>query len=256
MVETVLKRLRNGKLTAKPSKCLIGFKTLEFLGHTVGNGKIGPEENKVKKIMAVSKPRNKKELRSFLGLVGYYRKFIENFSEIAAPLTDMTKKRQSKTLQWTEETTASFEMLKEKMSSAPVLKLPKLEEQFIIRTDASGNGLGAVLMQESEGELFPVMYVSRKLKERETNYAIVEKECLAIVWAIGKFTQYVYGTDFILETDHKALTWLHQTRFDNAMVMRWALALQPYRFVCRSIHGRDNWCADLLSRCRDSGNDE
>ena len=256
MVETVLKRLRNGKLTAKPSKCLIGFKTLEFLGHTVGNGKIGPEENKVKKIMAVSKPRNKKELRSFLGLVGYYRKFIENFSEIAAPLTDMTKKRQSKTLQWTEETTASFEMLKEKMSSAPVLKLPKLEEQFIIRTDASGSGLGAVLMQESEGELFPVMYVSRKLKERETNYAIVEQECLAIVWAIGKFTQYVYGTDFILETDHKALTWLHQTRFDNARVMRWALALQPYRFVCRSIHGRDNWCADLLSRCGDSGNDE
>ena len=105
----------------------------------------------------------------------------------------MTKKRQSKTLQWIEETTASIEMLKEKMSSAPVLKLPKLEEQFIIRTDASGNGLGAVLMQESEGELFPGMYVSRKLKERETNYAIVEKECLAIVWAIGKFTQYVYG---------------------------------------------------------------
>ena len=99
-------------------------------------------------------------------LVGYYTKFIENFSQIAAPLTDMTNKRQSKTLQWTEETTASFEMLKEKMSSAPVMKLPKLEEQFIIRTDASGNGLVAVLMQESEGELFPVTYVSRKLKGR------------------------------------------------------------------------------------------
>ncbi|XP_041355427.1 uncharacterized protein LOC121373051 [Gigantopelta aegis] len=150
LVETVLDRLRNGKLTAKPSKCYIGFKTLKFLGHMVGNGEIGPEDKKLKKIMAVSKPQNKKELRSFLGLIGYYRKFIDTFSEIAAPLTDMTKNSQSKVLQWTETTTAAFEKLKEKMSSAPVLKLPKLGERFTIRTDASGNGLGAVLMQESE----------------------------------------------------------------------------------------------------------
>ncbi|XP_041365121.1 uncharacterized protein LOC121380393 [Gigantopelta aegis] len=256
MVETVFNRLRDGKLTAKPSKCLIGFKTLEFLGHMVGNGEIGPEAKKVKKIMAISRPQNKKELRSFLGLIGYYRKFIKNFSEIAAPLTDMTKNSQTKVLQWTEGTTAAFKTLKEKMSSAPVLKLPKLGEHFTIRTDASGNGLGAVLMQESEGEVFPVLYVSRKLKDRETRYATIEKECLAIVWAIGKFTQYVYGVDFTLETDHQSLTWLHQTRFDNARVMRWALALQPYRFVCKSIHGKDNVCADLLSRCGDSGDIE
>ncbi|XP_041357466.1 uncharacterized mitochondrial protein AtMg00860-like [Gigantopelta aegis] len=116
----------------------------------VGNGEIGSEDKKLKKIRAVSKPQNRKELRKFLGLIGYYRKFIENFSEIAAPLTDMTKNSRSKVLQWTETTTAAFEKLKEKMSSAPVLKLPKLGERFTIRTDASGNGLGAVLMQESE----------------------------------------------------------------------------------------------------------
>ena len=100
--------------------------------------------------------------------------------------------------------------------------------------------------------MFPIRYLSRKLKPRTTKYALVEPECLAIVWAIGKLGQYLYGKEFILETDHKALTWMNQAKMTNSRVLRWALCMQPFRYVCRSIRGVDNVGADLLSRCGDN----
>jgi len=234
---------------AKPSKCYFGYHNVDFLGDVIGKGERKPDEKKVSKILQVSKPQNKKQVRSFLGMIGYYRKFIPNFSAISAPLTDMTRKGNPNEVKWTDHTIRTFETLKQQMSSAPILKLPDLNKPFIIRTDASGTGIGAVLLQEYEGKSFPVMYLNRKLKLRETRYATVELECLAIVWAIGKLKQYVYGTEFILETDHKSLIWLNSAKMTNSRIMRWALSLQPYRFVCHSIRGVDNVGADLLSRC-------
>ncbi|XP_071109904.1 uncharacterized protein [Haliotis cracherodii] len=245
----IFTRLRQFHLTARPSKVKIGYKQLEFLGHRVGSGLIQPEGKNVEKILNVERPQTKKQVRAVLGLTGYYRKFIPNYAAIAVPLTDLTKKGKSNKVVWTESQELSFTTLKTHMSSFPILKLPDLEKTFLVRSDASDVGIGAVLLQEQEGERFPIMYVSRKLAERERAYSTIEKECLAIVWAIQKLERYLYGREFILETDHQPLVWMTKAKLTNGRVMRWALTLQPYRFLIRAIKGIENVGADLLSRC-------
>ena len=119
---------------------------------------------------------------------------------------------------------------------------------FILQTDTSETGIGAVLLQEYSGYRFPVYYASKKLLERERRYSVIERECLAIVWAVQKFQNYLYGKEFVLETDHQPLIYLNKTKIANARVMRWALALQPYKFRLEGIKGADNIGADFLSR--------
>ena len=123
-----------------------------------------------------------------------------------------------------------------------------MKSTFILRTDASDTGIGAVLMQYHEETLFPVCYASRKLQDREKKYAIPEKECLAIIWAVNKFYSYIHGVEFILQTDHHSLQYLNKSKFYNARLMRWAMALQPFRMSIQYIKGRENVGADLLSR--------
>ena len=130
----------------------------------------------------------------------------------------------------------------------PILKLPDLERPFVLQTDASDVGLGAVLFQEFEEGKMPVAYASRKLLDREKRYAVIEKECLAIVWAISKFQRYLFGKEFMLETDHQPLTYLHKAKTLNPRIMRWALTLQPYHFRIVAIKGSDNIGGDFLSR--------
>jgi hypothetical protein len=134
------------------------------------------------------------------------------------------------------------------LSANPILKLPNLAEPFILRTDASDRGLGAVLLQEEGEQKLPVAYASRKLLQREQKYATVEKECLGLVWAITKFQRYLYGSTFTVETDHEPLTYLNKAKITNPKLMRWALALQPYRFRIQAIKGSDNIGAYYLSR--------
>ena len=117
-----------------------------------------------------------------------------------------------------------------------------------MRTDASGTGLGAVLLQEKDGKKFPIAYASRKLSSAEKRYAITELECLAIVWAINKFQKYLYGREFVLETDHQALSFMNQAKLTNSRVMRWALTLQPFKFHVQVLPGKENIGADFLSR--------
>ena len=119
---------------------------------------------------------------------------------------------------------------------------------FILRTDASNYGLGAVILQEHEEMKFPVFYASRKLKGPELHYSVIEKECFAVVWSIQKFQPYLYGREFILETDHQPLLYINRAKVTNPRIMRWALALQPYRFSVRAIKGSENLGADFLSR--------
>ena len=197
--------------------------------------------------MNASRPRTKKEVRSFMGLVNYYRRFIPNFVAIAVPITDLTKKGNSNIVKWDEPQEHAFSTLKERLSASPILRLPDHDKGYILRTDASDVGIGAVLMQQDCDTLFPIGYASRKLLPRERAYAVIERECLALVWAISKF--HMYGRDFLLETDHHPLAYLTTAKVNNSRVMRWALSLQQYRFTVKAIRGSDNIGADYLSRC-------
>lgn len=195
----------------------------------------------------------KKEVRSFLGLAGYYRRFVPNFAALAAPLSDLTRKNQPNRVQWTDSCEKAFRTLKDRLCSEPVVLLPDPEAPFVLRTDASNNGLGAVLLQEGDEVWQPVHYASRKLTSSEQNYATVEQECLAVVWAVEKFEPYLYGRHFVLQTDHQPLAFLHKAKHSNSRLMRWALLLQPYSFTVQVIPGKENVGADFLSRAFEAG---
>ncbi|KAK7011616.1 hypothetical protein BgiMline_003291 [Biomphalaria glabrata] len=251
LISSLLLRLRETGLTARPSKCLIGFTRLKFLGHVIQENQLMPDEEKVAQLLEAPRPITKTGVRSFLGMCGYYQKFIPHFNSIAAPLSDLTKKDRPDKVTWNEECELAFQRLKEYLTSSPVLKLPDLSRTFVLRTDASGSGLGAVLMQTAEGSgdtLFPVAYASRKLNQAESNYATIELECLALVWAIEKFQAFLYGKHFTLQTDHKPLSYLSSSKHLNARLMRWSLLLQPYSFQVEHVPGSQNAAPDFLSR--------
>ena len=247
-LEALLIRLRQAKLTARPSKCVVAVKNVSFLGHLIGEGMIQPLPEKVVSIRKCQRPCTKKQVRSFLGLIGYYRNFIPNFSAVSAPLSDLTKKGQPNKVRWQDEQENAFNALIQELSKSPILCLPNFERQFILRTDASDLGIGAVLLQENGEYKLPVAYASKKLLDRERRYSVIEKECFAIVWAVKKFMNYLYGKEFVLETDHRPLTYLNTAKVANARLMRWALALQPFKFRVENIKGVENVGADFLSR--------
>ena len=194
-------------------------------------------------------PKTKKHVRAFLGLAGYYRRFIPNFAEIATPLSDLTKKLMPNTVVWNEKTEQAFVQLKKLLTSKPILHSPDIKKPFTLQTDASETGIGAVLSQSDEsGVEHPVAYFSRKLLPRETRYATVEKECLAVVSGVRFFRVYLEGTRFTIETDHRSLEYLQRMRETNGRLTRWSLSLQPYDFVIRHRAGVNNGNADGLSR--------
>ena len=186
--------------------------------------------------------------RAFIGLTGYYREFIPNYATIAALLTDLTKKGQPTKVVWGKPQEKAYIALKTQLMSKPILRLPESANTFVLRTDASNKGIGAVLLQYHEDKLFAVGYYSRKLSERESKYSTIEQECLAIVWAVRKLKIYLYGREFILQTDHHPLVYLNKTKFVNDRIMRWAMYLQNYKFRIESIQGLHNVGADFLRR--------
>ncbi|KAL8613947.1 hypothetical protein ACOMHN_023183 [Nucella lapillus] len=244
----VLMRLKSANLTARPTKCQVGFPDLEFLGFMVGGGAKQPEKSKVEQMISSARPKTTKEVRSLLGLIGFYREFVPNFAAITSPLSDLTKKGQPPVVEWTDAAEQALQTVKERLGAYPILKLPDMSKQFTLRTDASGVGLGAVLLQEHDGQKFPVKYASRKLSKCEQGYATVEAECLAVVWGVQKFQKYLYGNQFIIETDHQPLKFLQEAKLKNSRVLRWAMSLQPYRYHIDYIPGRENVGTDYLSR--------
>ena len=249
-VRNVLDRLKSYGLTARPSKILAGFQSLEFLGHVVGSGVLRPDESKTEKILQVSTPTTKKQVRSLLGLLSFYRRYIPGFASVAAPLTDLTKEggRSCRSIHWTPDCASALQEIQDILSRKPVLLLPRLDLPFVLQTDASSTGLGAVLLQEFEDSLHPVCFASRKLLDREKRYSTIERECLAIVWAVHKFVRFLWGVRFVLQTDHRPLTYLRTSNFKNSRIMRWALSLQEFSFEVLPVSGRANVFADLLSR--------
>jgi hypothetical protein len=182
---------------------------LAFLGHIVSRQGISPDPSKIDKIKNFPIPKNLTELRGFLGLASYYRKFIKDFSRIAKPINTLLKKDQ--TFKWTKKQQNAFNRLKNCLINAPILQYPNFDEPFYLHTDVSGSGLGAVLTQKDDKNEYAIAYASKSLNKAEQNYSTTELECLAIVWAVEHFRQYFGTAHFYIVTDHSALQWLKTT---------------------------------------------
>ena len=245
-LETVLSRLQQHNLKVKASKCTFGAPKVSYLGHTVSTAGVHTDMDKVKAVMKLSPPSNVEQVRSFLGLAGYYRKFIPNFATVALPLTMLTKK--SIPFSWGQAQIEAFATLKQALCSAPVLAYPQLDRPFKLQTDASDYGIGAVLAQvDSQGQERVISYASRTLDNREKNYSAMEKEALAVVFAINHFRVYLLGRQFHLVTDNRALTWLHSLE-PKGRIARWVMDVQEFDFIVSHRPGKKNLNADALSR--------
>ncbi len=247
-----LEKIQAAGLSLNVAKCEWARQETGYLGYHLGNGELRPQICKVEAIQCSPRPRTKKEVRSFLGLVGWYRRFIPDFANIATPLTDLLTKTGKNPVAWTGACEEAFNTLKERMCSDPVLQSPNFDQRFLVQVDASEKGIGAVLAQGTAGEEKPVVFLSRKHLPRETRYSTIEKECLAIKWSLESLRYYLLGREFDMETDHRALTWIHTMKDHNARITRWYLALQPYSFKVRHRPGRLNLVADYLSQYPDS----
>ncbi|GFO25446.1 Zinc finger protein [Plakobranchus ocellatus] len=239
----LFRRFQDANFTARPVKCLLGSRTVDFLGHSLGRGAIGLQDEHFGKVRNAPRPKTKREVKAFSGLVGYYKEFVPNFAAVSAPLSDLVRKGQPNVVNWGDSQERAYNSLKVAVTSKPVLQLPD-----VLRTDASDRGLGAALMQDKKGTIFPVAYASKKFTDRERQYSVTEREALAIVWGVKKFSLYLFGTVFTLQTDHGALQFLNAAKFDSPRIMRWALALQVYNFDVQYIKGSENVGADYLSR--------
>ncbi|GFW27444.1 hypothetical protein TNCV_162891 [Trichonephila clavipes] len=245
-IRKVLSKLSDANLKLNPSKCKFFQKEVNYLGHIISAEGVRTDPEKVSAVKNWKRPENLRELRSFLGLCTYYRKFVKWFSNIARPLHKLTESKQK--FQWTKECEDSFLQLKEALTSSPILIYPQPDKPFILDTDASNESVGAVLSQEIDGQERVVAYWSNCLSKPERNYCVTRKELLAIVKAIEHFHHYLYGQKFLLRTDHASLTWLMNFRNTEGQVARWIQRLNEYYFDIRHRKGSSHGNADALSR--------
>jgi len=247
-LQEVLSILRQHGLTASPEKANFCKSHLDFLGHKIGEGKISPQEAKVKALRSFQRPTTKKGVRSFLGATGYYRKFIKDYSKIATPLFVMTSKKAPDKPIWTTEQDQAFQTLRRALTEESFLVSPDFSKPFVLATDASTTGLGAVLSQVDEaGDERPIAYFSRRLKKYQLNYTVTELELLAVVAAVEHFSAYLTGTKFHIQTDHRALQYLESLKAANSRLARWAMFLQGFDFTIAYRPGPSNSNADCLS---------
>ena len=247
-IECFFQIMREAKLTINLMKIEFGKATVKYLGHIVGQGQVRPLDAKIQTI--VKYPTSRKELARFLGMAGYYRNFCLNFSEIAAPLTNLLSKKVK--FVWTDDCQQAFDKVKLLLQKSPVLKSPDYEKPFKLIIDSSDVGTGSVLVQEaSDGLDHPVSYFSKKFLKYQKNYSVVEKETLGLVLALEHFDVYLGSTPFKIKvyTDHNPLTFLKTMKNKNQRLVRWSLALQEYNLEIQHIPGSENVVADALSRC-------
>ncbi|XP_071051474.1 uncharacterized protein [Onthophagus taurus] len=242
----VLRRLRVAGLTVSREKCQWVRPELKYLGYVVSSRGLQVDPEKIKSIIELPVPKNVREVRRILGMMSWYRKFVPQFSTYTAPITDLLRKNRK--FVWSPECEDSFRVLKEKLISAPILSCPDFDRPFILQTDASGYGIGAVLSQVVNGEEHVVCYLSRSLLRTERNYSTTERECLAVLWAIEKLRPYLEGVQFQVITDHASLAWLQNLRDPVGRLARWAVRLQQYDFRIIHRRGKDNVVPDALSR--------
>lgn len=239
-------RLRQANLRLQPDKCEFLRKEVSYLGHIIGEKGVQPDPQKVEAVQKFPRPVNEKNIKQFLGLAGYYRRFIPDFSKEARALTKLLKKDTKFT--WGEEQEKSFEALKNTLCTEPLLQYPDFTRPFVITTDASNYAIAGILSQGTVGKDLPIAYASRTLNSAEQNYSTIEKELLAIVYSVSYFRPYVYGRKFTLVTDHKPLTWLNSVKDPTSRLARWRLKLAEYEYDVIYKAGKTNVNADALSR--------
>ena len=239
-LKEVFDRLHQANLSLRGRKCHIAMSQVPYLNHVFSGTGMSPDQQKIAAVKDWPMPQNVADVRTFLGLASYYRRYIQGFSNIAKPLHQLTQK--NTTFLWSEEHTQSFNALKEKLVQSPVLTYPQFQQDsppFILQTDASAVGLGAVL--EQQGRV--IIYASKSLKKAEQYYSVIQKECLAVVFALKQFRHHLLGRPFQFLIDHSPLQWLSS----QGLLCRWSLAFQEYDFTIKYHKGCLNANADALS---------
>eukprot|EP00063_Salmo_salar_P030992 XP_014005827.1 PREDICTED: uncharacterized protein LOC106574453 [Salmo salar] len=249
----VLERISGAGLKLHPGNCHFMQREVAFLGHQLGGEGISTMPDKVEAVRGWPVPGGKKEVKSFLGLASYYRRFVKGFAGVATPLNHLLK--EDTVFQWTEEHQRAFEALKRALMEAPVLASPDPNRPFILDTDASNEGLGAVLAQRGPDGEHVVAYYSRTFDKAEKRYCVTRRELLAVVAAVRHFKYYLGGLPFVVRTDHSALQWLLSFKEPEGQIARWLEELQPYDFQVEHRAGLRHSNADALSRrpCAEDG---
>ncbi len=241
----VLTRLRSAKLKLSPKKCVLFQREVRYLGHVVSGNGVATDPDKVGAVESWPAPSSGTDMQRFLGLCSYYRRFVPSFADIARPLHECVH---SRVFEWTPAAERAFVKLKEALTQAPILGYSQAEGEFILDTDASNHGVGAVLAQQQGGEKKVLAYYSRALRRPERNYCVTRRELLAIVKSIQHFHPYLYGRHFVVRTDHAALLWLLSFKHPEGQITRWLGLLQQYNFRVEHRAGLKRGNADALSR--------
>lgn len=245
-LKIVFLRLREANLKINPKKCVLFQRSVKYLGHVISAEGVTTDPEKIAAVRDWPVPHTKKQLRSFLGFCSYYRKFVKGFSLIAKPLFTLTE-NQTKFV-WGDDCENAFEKLKQMLSSSLILSFPKEEGEFLLDTDASNIGIGAVLSQKQEGKEKVIAFFSRVFSKTERNYCVTRRELLAIIDAIKFFRHYLLGRKFLIRTDHISLKWLMSFKDLEGQLARWLERLQEYDFEVVHRRGESHKNADGLSR--------
>lgn len=247
-LDKVLKALTKFNMKIQLDKSEFLKRETAFLGHIVTPEGVKCNPDKIRAIESWPLPRNEKELRGFLGTIGYYRRFIRDFAKIVKPLTVQLKKNEE--LRHTKEFVETFEKCKSLLTCSDILQYPDFSKPFLLTTDASNFALGAVLSQGAIGKDKPIAFASRTLSKSEENYSTIEKELLAIVWACKYFRPYLFGNKFTLYTDHKPLQYIFNLKDPSSKLVRWRLCLEEFDYDIQYRSGKQNVVADGLSRIK------
>lgn len=248
-VQDILERLRKAGLTANVKKCVFASNRLTLLGYQIIDGQILPDEGKIQVVKNWKPPKNKTQLKSFLGLSNFFHQYIDHHAEICAPLTDLLARNKPDKLAWGQRQQEAFDNLKQALISRPILRPPDMSKDMKLYTDASKQSISGVLMQFDDVNQcdYVIAYASRKLLPRETRYSTIELELMAIVFALTHFHHWTYGKKTHVYSDHRPLMWLNSITKHSDRLARWALILQNYDVEVTYIKG-EKQIADALTR--------
>ena len=247
-LDEVLTRLGNANITLNINKCEFFKEKIHYLGHVVSAAGVEPSQEKVRALIKKKSPTNVKELLNWLGICSFYRSFIPNFARLCAPLYALTHEKVK--FNWTEKEEKIIDELKQYLATEPILSHPNFDYPFILRTDASIDGLGGTLSQIVNSEEKVIQYISRSLQPNEKNWNIQQLEALAKIWACENVRPYIIGSKVLIKTDHKSLEWLKQSKIPR--LVRWACRLEEFHYEIEYQPGKYNKCADALSRLKDN----